>query len=381
MKITIVTGFFLPVPPLRGGATEKIWYRFAQEFAAAGNAVTFLSRRWPSLPNHEIRGGITHLRITGCTHTRYLPINLALDWWWSRRVLRQLPPADVIVSNNVSLPLYANAIRRMGAGRVAVVLGRMPKGQTRFYNSVDRLYPTSNAVFEKVRTENPRVVSRCRVILNPADCALHQQANVKPQASAPLTVGYVGRLNPEKGLEILIDAAKRLADLPDLPPWRLLIIGPHDVAGGGGGDSYRDALLTRASGLNPGRCQFVGPIYDAKELAKQYGQFDVFCYPTRAERGEGLSVAPIEAMAAGAVPVLSALPCYKDLIVPGTNGILFNHRSPSAAEELAAILARLLRDGSERNRLAHQAQRDAWRFDYGTIARSILEDLAVLAPS
>ena len=36
MRITIVTGFFLPVPPVRGGSTEKIWHRLAREFAAAG---------------------------------------------------------------------------------------------------------------------------------------------------------------------------------------------------------------------------------------------------------------------------------------------------------------------------------------------------------
>ena len=47
MKINIATGFFLPVPPAAGGATEKIWHRLAQVFAAAGHEVTFISRTWP----------------------------------------------------------------------------------------------------------------------------------------------------------------------------------------------------------------------------------------------------------------------------------------------------------------------------------------------
>ena len=50
MKITIVMGFFLPVPALAGGATEKIWLRLAGLMTAAGHEVTVVSRRWPGLP-------------------------------------------------------------------------------------------------------------------------------------------------------------------------------------------------------------------------------------------------------------------------------------------------------------------------------------------
>ena len=33
MKITIVQGAFLPVPPLMGGAVENIWFALGQDFA------------------------------------------------------------------------------------------------------------------------------------------------------------------------------------------------------------------------------------------------------------------------------------------------------------------------------------------------------------
>lgn len=374
-------GFFLPVPPLRGGATEKIWYRFAQEFVAAGHEVTMISRRWPGLPNREEREGITHVRIRGWDHRRSLPLNLLLDLWWSLRVLRFLPAANVIVSNNVSLPIFARRLRPR-AGRVAVVLGRMPKGQCRAYGQVDRVLPTSNAVYRQVLAENPALQSRCRVILNPADCALHERMNVKPRPNQPLTIGYVGRINPEKGLETLIDAAALLREQTTLPPWRIWIIGPHTVASGGGGESYRDSLVQRAkTAIGTSQCEFIGPIYDPLELAKRYGEIDVFCYPTRAERGEGISVAPIEAMAAGAVPVLSNLPCYDDLITAGVNGLLFDHRAADAPRQLAEHLAQLLQDPAERVRLAAHAQADARRFDYGVIARQMLADFTELARS
>lgn len=378
LRITIVMGFFLPVPPLRGGATEKIWFRFAQEFAAAGHRVTVVSRRWPGLPDRETRDGIAHIRVRGCNHTRSLPLNLVLDLWWSLRVLRSLPAGDVLVSNNVSLPIFARRLCRR-VGRVAVVLGRMPKGQTRVYGAVDRILPTSNAVLNKVLVENPALASRSRVVLNPVDASLHEGMNRKPKADVPLTIGYVGRLNPEKGIETLVDAAGVLARQPGLPPWRLLVIGPHTVAGGGGGEGYRDALVARATAALPAaNFEFKDPIYDPSDLAREYGGMDVFCYPTKAERGEGLSVAPIEAMAAGAVPVVSDLPCFADLIDSGRNGFVFDHRAPDATAQLASILAPLLRDRTRREELAARAQVAARRFDYGVIARQLLEDFRTL---
>ncbi len=374
MHIVISMGFFLPVPALRGGATEKIWHRFAQEFARAGHQVTLISRRWPGLPDRETRDGITHLRLRGCDHTRRLPVNLVLDLWWSLRVLRATPQADVLVSNNVSLPIFARRLRPR-AGRVAVVLGRMPKGQTRWYGAVDRVLATSNAVKDKALAENPTLASRCLVMLNPVDCELHGRMNVKPRTGEPLTIGYVGRINPEKNLEALIDAAALLAAIPGLPAWRLVFIGPYDVAAGGGGASYRDALIQRAArSLGPSRLEFAGPVFDAVALAGRYGEIDLFCYPSRAEQGEGLSVAPIEAMAAGAVPIVSSLPCYADLVRHGENGCTFDHRSATPAAALAAQLEPLLRDAALRSRLAARAQADARRFDYATIAARLLND-------
>src|SRR5204862_5030426 len=126
LKISIVTGFFLPVPPLRGGSTEKIWHRLAQEFARAGHEITFVSRRWPGLADRETLGGVTHVRLSGADHSRSLPINLWHDFWWGTRVARALPAADVVICNTVTLPAW---LRRMkpAAGRVVAVLARMPK--------------------------------------------------------------------------------------------------------------------------------------------------------------------------------------------------------------------------------------------------------------
>ena len=373
MKITIVSGFFLPVPAIAGGAMEKIWFRLAQEFAAAGHDVTYFSRDWPGLPAEEIVNGIRMIRLKGFRHTRHLPLNLLLDFIWGCRVYARLPAGDIIVCNTVALPVYLSHLKP-AAGRVVAVLARMPKGQCRFYGGVQRLAATSEAVRAQVVREAPARASRTRVFPNPIDWKLHQ---LDLREATPLTIGYVGRMNPEKGLEILLEAAALLAQQSGLPAWRLRLVGPQTVAEGGGGEAYVTRLRTLAFQAG-GMVTLEPPTYDAAALARVYGSLDVFCYPSLAEKGEGLSVAPLEAMAAGAVPVVSALDCYDDVIRHGENGLIFNHRAPDRVRQLADLLAALLTEASLRQRLAAQARQDALAFDYAALSAAFLADFELL---
>jgi glycosyltransferase involved in cell wall biosynthesis len=380
MRITLVMGFFLPVPPLAGGATEKIWFRLGELMAAAGHDVTLVSRRWPGLPDRETHGRLTHLRIPGMAHTASLPRNLVLDFIWGLRVLRQLPPADVVVCNTVALPVYLRRFRR-SAGRVAVVLGRMPKGQVRFYGGVDLILATSPAVAERALAENPRLASRTKVFPNPIDWSRHAQA-VRPVASpdAPLTIGYVGRIHPEKGLDLLLDAASSLAtQRPDLPPWRLELVGPWTIPQGGGGDAYRDALLARHPSVLRERLVFTGPEFDSAKLAQRYAEMDIFCYPSLADRGETFGISVAEAMAAGVAPVVSGLTCFQKLVQDGDTGLVFDHRASDATLRLAAALERLLVDHVFRRELGRRAQAHARRYDFAESAQAILGLLSPLA--
>ena len=375
MKINIAMGFFLPVPPVAGGAMEKAWFHLGREFAAAGHAVTLLSRDWPGFPARETIDGVAMIRAPGFNHTRRLPINLLLDGLWGLRLLRHLPAADVTVCNNVSLPIHLPWLRPR-AGRVVVVLGRMPKGQIRFYRRAARLVATSDAVAARVAQECPALAPRTRVFPNPIDWELH--ARSAAQGGRPVTIGFVGRLHPEKGLELLLRAAVRLAAESGLPDWRLVMRGPSDVRRGGGGEIFVERLQGEYGPKLDGRLSWEPPVFDEAALARCYGALDIFCYPSLAARGEGLSVAPLEAMAAGAVPVLSRLDCYRDFMRERINGFTFDHTTPAADAALAAVLAPLIRDAGLRRAAAAQAQVDARRFDYAPVARALLDDFAQL---
>jgi len=373
MKISIVTGFFLPVPALAGGAMEKIWYKLGQLMAESGHEVTLVSRRWRGLPDTGTEGRLRHVRLPGFNHTRHLPFNLALDFIWGLRVARALPPGDFVVCNTVALPAFLHRFKP-AAGRIAVSLARMPKGQNRLYGDVSLLLASSRAVADQTVRENPRLAERTILFPNPIDWKLHRDASAQGTTPDPLTIGYMGRIHPEKGLENLLAAAALLASRADLPPWRLVLTGAVSVPQGGGGEAYRDSLLATYTPALGERLRFEPPVYDAVELARRYGRTDVFCYPSLAAKGEGLSVAPLEAMAAGAAPVVSELDCYRDILQPGINGFQFNQGSSMAANELAAILARLLGDAALRRTIAAQAQASTRAYDFPVAAERLIEE-------
>lgn len=375
MRITIVTGFFLPVPPLRGGSTEKIWHRLAGEFARAGHAVTFVSRRWPGLPDRETSAGVTHIRIPGTDHSRSLAANLWHDLRWGLRVARVLPPGDAVICNTVTLPVWLRAVKP-AAGKVVAVLARMPKGHGRAYGRVDLLLALSARVAEQLKAENAALAPRLAPFPYPIDYELHVRARRQAAPAGPtLTIGYVGRIHPDKGIRQLVAACAALVGHRGLPDWRLELTGPWAVPEGGGGEAFRTELEREFGGVLGPRLHFAGPEFDPAKLADRYAALDLFCYPSR-DRGETFGVAVAEAMAARTAVVVSNLPCFAELVNPGRTGLVYDHEAPDAETRLAHRLALLLQDSALRAELADAAQSHVARYDYAASARDILATLA-----
>jgi len=372
LRITIVTGFFLPVPPLQGGATERSWYGLARLFAVAGHEVTLISRQWPGLPDTETADGVLHRRVRGFDHSRRLPVNLLRDLIWGRRVARALPAADVTICNTVTLPAWLPR-RRPSAGAVAVMIGRRPKGQMPFYGRVKRIYLPSSSIADEISSGD----ARARLVVTGYPIDWERNARAAAQRAHPVTIGYIGRLHPEKGLEVLLAAARLLAGRSDLPAWKLQIVGPAAVAAGGGGAAWLGQLKAQADVLG-NRLEWSDAEFDAGRLAHRYGQLDIFCYPSLADKGETFGVAVAEAMAARCAVVVSALPCFRDLVTSEETGLRFDHTGPAAPERLAVQLGRLVLDAALRSRLALRGQEHARRYDYAEVSRTILADLAVL---
>jgi glycosyltransferase involved in cell wall biosynthesis len=376
MKITIVSGFFLPVPPVAGGAMEKTWWRLAREFATRGHHVTLISRCWQDWPIEELSDGVRILRVRGFDHRRRRSANLLLDAIWGLRVHRRLPAADILVTNTVALPIWVRPLRA-GAGRLVVNLNRFPKGQLRWYRDIARVQAASATIAAAAVEQAPRLANVIRVTPNPIECRRFAAASQqRARASHPVTIGYFGRIHPEKGLQLLIEAARRLNAQRDLPEWRLELRGPVEIAQGGGGPAFARELDALAEPLqHAGRYARFPPEFDAERLARAFANLDVFCYPTVAEKGEALPVAVLEAMAAARPVVVTALSCFREYVQDHETGrLLASWHEADAAERLAGLLASLVREPETRARLGGAAQAAVASLDHSTVADTMLAD-------
>ena len=332
MKIAILHSGFLPIPPLRGGAVEKMWHHLAIEFAARGHEVTQVSRLCDGLPVAETRDGVAHRRAPGFDRPKSTLQTMWRDWRWIWRARKLVPAADVIVTNS----FFAPVLLPSGRGAIYVDVQRMPKGQIGFYRRATRLRANSSAVARAILAEAPAMAERLRVIPNPLPFVPDRPVN---WAAKTRTVLFVGRMHPEKGIELLLEAwtlgrtAGRFAD------WKLELVGPAAVDGGGGGEAWVRELQGRFAAPD---VVWYPPIYDTAELGRVYERAAVFVYPSLAEKGETFGLAALEAMAWGAVPVVSDLACFRDFIVTGQNGWSFDHRGANAAQALGAAIERAM---------------------------------------
>ena len=366
MKITIIQGAFFPVPPILGGAVEKLWFSMAKEFSKLGHKVYYVSRSFPGLLNDETSEGIQHKRVRGYSSPRS-PLNLKLlDLFYSMRAVKQIRlDSDVVVTNTFWSPILAPHVLR---NRVYVSVERMPKGQMRFYRKVGRIRANSTPVAAAIQRELPNAPPDfIRLIPNP----LPFTVNPTEPLCKKNTILYCGRVHPEKGLGLLIDA---FANMPS--EWGVRIVGPWQVERGGGGEVYLKQLKERSKGSN---IEFIGPIYEESKLAEEYQNAAVFVYPSVAEKGESFGLAPLEAMAWGGVPIVSSLECFQDFITHERNGLIFDHRSDDAANLLAEALRKLIQNPSTIKRLSNEAVKVRETHSSLSIANQFLADFELIA--
>jgi glycosyltransferase involved in cell wall biosynthesis len=371
MRITIVIGPFLPIPPVLGGAVEKLHVLLAGAYRAAGHDVTIISRRYDSFPHDEVVDGIRHIRIASFDRSSSLPVNLALDFCYALRVARSLPPSDITVTNSFSLPLV---LPRRRAGKIYVHVARFPKGQMALYGRADRLQAISHAVADAIVAQAPRLADKVVTIGVPVSDAYFLASPARPRDR---TILYVGRIAREKGVHLLVKAFASMARDGGVAGWKLRIVGPHAVTQGGDGADYLAELTALARPLGSA-CAFVGPVFDQDALIAEYRSAAVFVYPSLAEAGEAFGLAPLEAMASGCAVVVSSLGCFKDYVEDRVTALTFDHRAPAPQQALAAALTQLTSADDLRATIADAGVSAAARFRTAAIAARMLDDFAAL---
>lgn len=150
-------------------------------------------------------------------------------------------------------------------------------------------------------------------------------------AGGGLRVGLVARLSPEKGVDLFLRAAARIAD--GFPHVNFV------VAGDGPDRAVLEGLIGEL-GLT-GRAELAGPQTDMPAF---YASVDLLI---SSSRQEGLPMALLEGMASALPLVATRVGAVPELVIDGQTGILVETDDPEA---LATGLARLLADPELRSR-------------------------------
>jgi glycosyltransferase involved in cell wall biosynthesis len=151
---------------------------------------------------------------------------------------------------------------------------------------------------------------------------------------------YVGRVSPEKGVEVLVRAMAEVGDLTS----RLRIVGT-------GSDLVRLQALTAELGLQP-RIRFVGAV-PRKALAAFYATADVVVLPSLAD---AQPVVSLEAQLAGVPVIGSNVGGIPDVVQHGVNGVLVPAGRP---RELAEAIRTLATDPGRLAAMAANARQNA----------------------
>ncbi|MBA3781496.1 MAG: glycosyltransferase family 1 protein [Nocardioides sp.] len=341
LRVLVVSESFLPQV---NGVTNSV-RRVLEHLAAEGHEAELVA---PTGPATYAGFPVTHARGTSLPFYRDFRIGLETRRRLRATMLRFRPDVVHIASPATLGHQAARAARELGIPAVAIyqtdLVGfaqqyGVPGGAAamtaltrRVHTVVDRTLVPSTASLAQLEAMGipnlgrwPRGVDL--VQFDPRHRSVALRERLAP--GAELLVGYVGRLAPEKELELL-------APLDATPGLRLVLVGA------GPEEARLRALLPNAA--------FLGVLHGA-ELSAAYASLDVFVHTGRHET---YCQSAQEALASGVPAVAPRAGGPIDVIDDGVAGYLY---APGDAAELASYVMTLKDDPMLRLRMSRSARR------------------------
>ncbi len=289
----------LPIPRVNVLARARHIHRAIQDtdlvhsFHFFANGYLPIANRVPRKPS------IGGLRFGSRSYVDVIPSRL-----WRRLCLRG---ADVLVCNSLA-----------GAGMLRENFGRLPQVEV-IYNGV-------------------HCHSEAEIVAMKADGLRRLQTS-----GEQVVVGFVGRLDENKNLSLLLRALARLH--PRFPDFRLIVVGDGP---------QRDQLVEEADNLGlRSSVRFLGSQSDVEPLI---AAFDVLCLPSRSE---GMPNVLMEAGALGTPVVATNVGGVPEIVSDEETGLLI---PPDDEAGLAGQLDRCLASPELRSRLGQAGRQRMQRF-------------------
>jgi len=262
------------------------------------------------------------VHITGANHTGFLG---ALAAWWLR-----LP---VVMSWHTNVHEYARC--RLPAWAPQWLQRKAQawswRGLALYYRQARIILAPNPEIAAALERDTGRPVHR---MPRGVDCELFHPRK-RDRADAAFTVGYVGRLSPEKSVRRLADVARALLQ-SGVADCRI------EIVGGGSEHAWLQANVPQA--------RLCG-VLKGEDLARAYAGFDVFVFPSETDTyGNAVQ----EAMASGVPCVVMGSGGPTSIVADGVTG-----RVCRKAEDLGAAVVELAQRPEFRRRLGEAARRAA----------------------
>ena len=232
---------------------------------------------------------------------------------------------------------------------------------------IDAIISCSEFITKATCAMFPEIATRCRTVpmgISPdAFSSCHQDSSAEGSSRRRLL--YVGRVSPEKGVHVLLDAFELI--LRQCPDATLTIVGPewiapreditdlclnNDIVAGLTPfyrDSYLRQLKQRLSPDTAKRVTFTGLVAHS-DVPASYGRADIYVGPALYE---SFGVSTIEAMAAGLPVVSTRVGAAPEFISNGYSGLLIEIANPSA---IADAVLNLFSDDRLRSSMSDAAR-------------------------
>jgi glycosyltransferase involved in cell wall biosynthesis len=268
--------------------------------------------------------------------TGFLRLFLDFRSWAPQVVQTLLPVADIVGRTTAYLarvPVVVTSIRARNIDKPAL-LRRLDRLTMPWADRV--VFNAENVIPFSIAEEG---VQPGQVVCIPNGVAARPGAAFPDEFRQPegaILLGTVGRLRPQKGIEVLIQAMP--AVLQAVPGVRLLVIGDGP---------QRPELEALAVGLKVQQAvDFLGERTDVPDLL---AGLDLYVHPAYFE---GMPNAVMEAMAAGLPVVATDVDGARELITSGETGWLV---PPGKPETLAAQITSVLQDRDSARRIGTAA--------------------------
>jgi len=348
---------------MQAGGAERVMAQLCNHLAEKGHEVTLLTLTPASETSfYEVSSAVRRRPLGRFTDGTGLARIIRVTAWIAslRRSLAALQP-DIVISF-VDLTNIMVLLATIGLKLPMVVSERIdPAAHAHRLSRLDRTlrrwtYPRASRIVVQTRRAarffDRFLPEKIVTIPNPVPQSGLTALPGLASADGRFRIIGIGRLDHQKGFDILIDSFATLA--ARFPDWDVVIFGQ-------GPD--REALLNQieAHGLE-GRIKLMGV---SKDVASESAQSHLIAFPSRYE---GFPNALAEAMAVGLPAVAFAdVSGVEDLIVSGESGVLVPSAEASSRSLFADGLAQLMSAPELRDRMGQAAKTRTGIFQPGIV--------------